>query len=93
MSLAGKLVSELELNVSAQKYYTVFKDKVCHIPNISDIIHKVEVHEGDWDNHGHGSIKIWNYTIGMSIYDHGYDFHLTLWITYIYIILNLFMSK
>ncbi|KAA0035387.1 MLP-like protein 328 [Cucumis melo var. makuwa] len=63
MSLAGKLVSELELNVSADKYYNVFKDKVCHIPNISDIINKVEVHEGDWDNHGHGSIKIWNYTV------------------------------
>ncbi|CAK9324084.1 unnamed protein product [Citrullus colocynthis] len=64
MSPVGKLVSELELNVSAEKYYKVFKDKVFHIPKICpSIFNKVEVHEGDWDNHGHGSIKIWNYTL------------------------------
>lgn len=73
MSLAGKLVSELELNVSAEKYYKVFKDKVSHIPNICpSIFNKVEVHEGDWENHGHGSIKIWNYTLGTYINEHDY---------------------
>lgn len=93
MSLAGKLVSELELNVSADKYYNVFKDKVCHIPNISDIINKVEVHEGDWDNHGHGSIKIWNYTVGKSINDNGCDFN-HVCVDHLYIILIcLIMSK
>ncbi|XP_038876398.1 MLP-like protein 328 [Benincasa hispida] len=64
MSLVGKFVSELEINAPAHKYYGVFKDKVSHLPNISPtIFQSVEVHEGDWDTHGHGSIKIWNYTI------------------------------
>ncbi|XP_023553763.1 MLP-like protein 328 [Cucurbita pepo subsp. pepo] len=64
MSLRGKFVSELELNAAAHKYYKLFKHQVSHIPNISPGIFKnVEVHEGDWDTHGHGSIKIWNYNI------------------------------
>ncbi|KAA0035388.1 hypothetical protein IC582_024436 [Cucumis melo] len=64
MSLVGKFVSELEINAPAEKYYEIFKDKVAHIPNISPtIFQNVEVHEGDWDTHGHGSIKVWNYTL------------------------------
>ena len=66
MSLVGKFVSELEINAPAEKYYEIFKDKVAHIPNISPtLFQNVEVHEGDWDTHGHGSIKVWNYTLGM----------------------------
>lgn len=69
MSLVGKLVSELEINASAEKYYKLFKDQAFHMPNVSPkIIQEVEVHEGDWDNHGHGSIKIWKYTVGKYIY-------------------------
>ncbi|KGN49640.1 MLP-like protein 328 [Cucumis sativus] len=64
MSLVGKFVSELEINAPAEKYYKIFKDQVSHVPNISpNIIQNVEVHEGDWDTHGHGSIKIWSYTV------------------------------
>ncbi|XP_022150052.1 MLP-like protein 328 [Momordica charantia] len=64
MSLCGKFVSELEINAPAEKYYKIFKDQAFHVPNISpNIIQQIQVHEGDWDSHGHGSIKIWNYTI------------------------------
>lgn len=66
MVLAGKLGSEIEIKAAAEKYYTFYKDKVRHLPNISpNIIQQVEVHEGSWDTHGHGSIKIWNYTVGI----------------------------
>ncbi|XP_022155182.1 MLP-like protein 328 [Momordica charantia] len=64
MSLVGKLVSEFEINAPAEKYYKMFKDQCFHIPNItSNHIKQVEVHEGDWDSHCHGSIKIWNYVM------------------------------
>ncbi|XP_022150050.1 MLP-like protein 328 [Momordica charantia] len=64
MSLVGKLVSELEINAPAEKYYKLFKDEAFHVPKVSPkIIQQVEVHEGDWDTHGHGSIKIWKYSV------------------------------
>ncbi|KAL4017104.1 hypothetical protein IC575_024778 [Cucumis melo] len=62
MSLCGKLVSELPINASAEKCYKIFKDNCKHMPNITPkFIQQVDVHDGDWDTHGHGSIKIWNY--------------------------------
>ena len=65
MSLAGKLVSEIEINVAAEKYYKVFKDQPFNVPNISPkLVQQVELDEGDWDNHGHGSVKTWKYTVG-----------------------------
>lgn len=68
MSLVGKLVSEFEINAPAEKYYKVFKDQTSHVPNISPgVVQQVEVHEGDWETHDHGSIKIWNYTVGMCL--------------------------
>lgn len=71
MSLIGKLVSELEINVAAEKYYRVFKEKAFHVPTISPgIFQQVEVHDGDWDDHGHGSVKTWKYTLGKYSNDH-----------------------
>ena len=68
MSLVGKLVSELEINIPAEKYYKVFKDQCFHVPKITPkIIQHVEIHDGDWDSHDHGSIKTWHYTVGMHI--------------------------
>ncbi|XP_022996668.1 MLP-like protein 328 [Cucurbita maxima] len=64
MALAGKLVSEVKINVAAEKYYKIWKDEVSRVPKICPkYIQKVEVHEGDWDCHGHGSVKIWHYSI------------------------------
>ncbi|XP_022158648.1 MLP-like protein 328 [Momordica charantia] len=62
-NLAGKLVSEIEINAIAEKYYKVFKYQSFNLPNISPkFIQRVEVQGGDWDSHGHGSVQIWNYT-------------------------------
>ena len=69
MSLGGKLVSELPVNASAEKCYKIFKDNCKHMPNITPkFIQQVDVHDGDWDTHGHGSIKIWNYFAGTYLY-------------------------
>ena len=78
MALAGKLVSEVKINVAAEKYYKIWKHEVSHVPKICPkYIQKVEVHEGDWDSHGHGSVKIWHYSIGMYKYYHFcFYFHL-----------------
>ncbi|XP_022155164.1 MLP-like protein 329 [Momordica charantia] len=79
MSLAGKIVSELEINAPAEKYYKVFKDQCFHVPNISPkFIQQVDVHEGDWDSHDHGSIKIWNYTTAdgeVGVFKERVEFH------------------
>ena len=64
MALTGKLEAETEIKVSADKFFKIFRSQAHHIPNASsDKIHKIEVHEGDWESHG--SIKHWSYTIGM----------------------------
>ncbi|CAK9326755.1 unnamed protein product [Citrullus colocynthis] len=64
ISLVGKLVSEIEINASAEKFYKFFKDEAFNIPKISSkIVQQVGVHEGNWDTHSHDSIKISNYTI------------------------------
>lgn len=66
MGLVGEVVSEIEVNANADKFFHFFKHEIFHTPNISSkFIQQVELHEGDWDIHAHGSIKIWNYTIGM----------------------------
>ncbi|XP_008450253.2 MLP-like protein 329 [Cucumis melo] len=64
MGLVGEVVSEIEVNANADKFFHFFKHEIFHTPNISSkFIQQVELHEGDWDIHSHGSIKIWNYTI------------------------------
>lgn len=66
MSLIGKLVSELEINAAAEKFYEIFKDQCFHVPKITPrCIQQVEIHGTNWDGHGHGSIKSWYYTIGI----------------------------
>ncbi|KAL0540230.1 hypothetical protein IC582_024463 [Cucumis melo] len=64
MTLAGKLVSEVEINTPPHRFYKLFKEQIASIPNISpNLIQNVQIHDGDWSKHGHGSIKLWNYTI------------------------------
>lgn len=66
MSVCEKIGRELEINAPAHKVYKIFKDECFHVPKICpNLIQKVEVHEGNWDTHCHGSIKTWNYTVGM----------------------------
>ena len=64
-NLKGKIESEVEIKSSSEKYYNFFKTPH-HVPNVAgDHIQGVDMHEGDWDSHGHGSVKIWQYTAGM----------------------------
>ncbi|KGN49652.1 MLP-like protein 328 [Cucumis sativus] len=64
MSLIGKLVSELEINAPAEKFYKIFKHQCFHVPNITPkFIQQVEIHDANWDDHDHGSIKTWYYTV------------------------------
>ncbi|KGN49616.1 MLP-like protein 328 [Cucumis sativus] len=63
MALVGKLVNQIEIKTSAEKYYKLFKHHIHHLPDITPIFQQVTVHDGDWDSHGHGSIKVWNYTV------------------------------
>jgi hypothetical protein len=63
MALEGKLETEIELKADAQKFYEIFKKQGHQVPNATpDHIQAVSVHEGDWETHG--SVKIWQYTVG-----------------------------
>jgi hypothetical protein len=61
-SLKGKLETEIEIKADPQKFYEIFKKQAHQVPNATDHIQAVEVHEGDWETHG--SVKLWNYTVG-----------------------------
>lgn len=64
MSCVKKISEPVEMNIDCEKYYYFMKNTVYHIPNITSTIQNVSVHEGDWDNSSHESIKVWNYNIG-----------------------------
>ncbi|XP_058183532.1 MLP-like protein 328 [Rhododendron vialii] len=62
MALTGKMVSEVEINStnSDDIFHIVAGTKAQHAPNLSpEKVHKVEIHQGDWGDHG--SIKVWTY--------------------------------
>ncbi|GAU30870.1 hypothetical protein TSUD_15560 [Trifolium subterraneum] len=61
MALSGKVVSEVEIQTPAAKFYNFYRKKLEHLPNISTHIHGAKVHEGDWETVG--SVKHWEYTI------------------------------
>ncbi|KAI3431247.1 Bet_v_1 domain-containing protein, partial [Psidium guajava] len=62
MSLEGKLEVDIDIQSSADKFYNLFKSQIHHLSTISsDIIQKVELHEGDWGSSG--AVKHWNYTL------------------------------
>uniref|UniRef100_A0A1S3BNV8 Bet v I/Major latex protein domain-containing protein n=1 Tax=Cucumis melo TaxID=3656 RepID=A0A1S3BNV8_CUCME len=63
MSCVKKITEPVEMNIDCEKYYYFIKNTVYHIPNITSTIQNVSVHEGDWDNSSHESIKVWNYNI------------------------------
>ncbi|XP_021642474.2 MLP-like protein 329 [Hevea brasiliensis] len=61
MVQADKLEADVELNAPADNFYKIFYSQAHHVPNASDSIHAVEVHEGDWETPG--SAKLWKYTL------------------------------
>ncbi|GAU30865.1 hypothetical protein TSUD_15510 [Trifolium subterraneum] len=60
-ALGGKVVSEVEIQAPAAKFYNIFRKQLEQIPNISTHIHGAKVHRGDWENVG--SVKHWEFTI------------------------------
>ena len=79
MPSVQKIMEPVELKIGREKYYHFLKDNVYHAPNIISTIQDVAIHEGDWDNCSHDSIKVWNYTIGE--YQH-HPFHTSIYIMY-----------
>uniref|UniRef100_A0A6N2KRI5 Bet v I/Major latex protein domain-containing protein n=1 Tax=Salix viminalis TaxID=40686 RepID=A0A6N2KRI5_SALVM len=61
MVLQGILETEIEIMAPAAKFFNIFRNQNHHIPNISDSIHAIELHEGDWETPG--SVKQWTYTL------------------------------
>ncbi|KAH8500619.1 hypothetical protein Peur_042455 [Populus x canadensis] len=61
MVLQGKLEIEIEIKAPAAKFYNILRKQNHHIPNISDSIHAIDLHEGDWETPG--SVKQWTYTL------------------------------
>lgn len=64
MALIGKMVSEVEINSNGDDiFHIVAGKKAQHAPNLSpEKVHKVEIHQGEWGDHG--SIKVWTYVAG-----------------------------
>jgi len=64
MSQPDSLVAEIEVKTSADHFYDTLKGKKQH--RIHDVaphhIHKVEVHEGEWDKSG--NIKVLTFADG-----------------------------
>ncbi|OWM67823.1 MLP-like protein 34 [Punica granatum] len=62
MALTGKLEEEVEIVATADVFYNLFKTQIHQLPNIcSDVVQKVELHEGDWTSSG--AVRQWNYTL------------------------------
>ncbi|XP_057950730.1 MLP-like protein 43 [Malania oleifera] len=59
--LRGELEVEVELKSPTDKFYDVFRGKVHHLPNCTQRIHDVKLHEGEW--HSHGAVKHWTYVL------------------------------
>ena len=60
MAPVGKVERKLEVQISADDYYNLFKSQVYKLAHISsDIVQKVELQEGcQW--HTNGGVKSWN---------------------------------
>lgn len=61
-SMGSSIAISSEIKSPADKFYNMWKTQTYHIPNISDHIQNVDLHEGDW--HVDSSVKLWNYTLG-----------------------------
>ena len=66
MALPNSLEAEIEVKASADQFYDTMKGKKQHrvYDVASDHIHKVEVHDGEWDKSG--SVKQLTFAVGKS---------------------------
>lgn len=60
--MALSIQSEVEIKSPADGFFRRLTKELHQVPNASEKVHGVEVHEGDFETHG--SIKLWSYTIG-----------------------------
>ncbi|AEE77163.1 major latex protein-like [Arabidopsis thaliana] len=63
MATSGTYVTEVPLKGTAEKHFQRWRNENHLFPDaVGHHIQGVSVHDGEWDTHG--SIKIWNYTLG-----------------------------
>lgn len=63
-SLAGKLVSQIEIKSDGDVFHEIFRERPHHVSGMSpDKVQNVGLHDGDWGKVG--SVIFWNYTHGM----------------------------
>lgn len=55
--------SDLEIEAPADVFFKRLSKELYQVPSVSEHVHGVEVHEGDFETHG--SVKSWSYTIGI----------------------------
>ncbi|KAJ4848890.1 hypothetical protein Tsubulata_042589 [Turnera subulata] len=64
-ALSGKLETVHELDCPPGKFLEAWKSEAHQIPKYApNLIHYVEVHEGDWEADKGSSIKLWEYSVG-----------------------------
>ncbi|KAF7808714.1 MLP-like protein 43 [Senna tora] len=56
--------AEIEIQSSASKFFNLFVTQVHEIQNITDEVHQIKLHQGDWHGLGSHSVKHWTYTLG-----------------------------
>ncbi|CAN1258593.1 MLP-like protein 328 [Linum perenne] len=62
-AMSGKVEVEAELKSPPAKLYNVLRKTAHEIPDHTPSkIQAIKVHDGDWESHGHGTIKTWHYT-------------------------------
>ncbi|CAN1747896.1 MLP-like protein 328 [Linum perenne] len=62
-AMSGKVEAEAELKAPPAKLYNVLRKAAHEIPgHTPSKIQAIKMHDGDWESHGHDTIKIWHYT-------------------------------
>lgn len=70
-NLVGKLEADVEIKSSAEKFHHMWAGRVHDLPKATpDKIQNCELQEGDWGKVG--SVVIWSYVIGKSLYMYMY---------------------
>ena len=69
MALTGKVEGEVELSSPATKFFNVWSTQLHELPNISDLFHNGQLHQGDdWHGIGSDSVKHWTFFAGKLLY-------------------------
>ncbi|KAL6998826.1 hypothetical protein U1Q18_041709 [Sarracenia purpurea var. burkii] len=60
----SKVETEVEIKANVEDIFHICSGRKAHLaPKLCpEIVHKVDLHEGDWETHG--SIKVWTFVAG-----------------------------